>query len=388
MAGNWYSQMIRDVNDKIKRQYITPIQIQHDDEYKSHLSELYTDIQKDLLKNNAPESFVVCIEHYAKAILNAVEYQYTGNVAAAQLEMDQLLDDLLAEDTGVAVSAIKNSISFLDVDDALSGGENDIQFFRARTSDNFIVYDREDMLHIPFDKRYLVSTERFSIPGLPCLYLGTSSYGCWLEIGAPADSCFNVSAIELDNENRILNLTVTSEMLEYCIEKQIAGEDTVLSLFKLWLLTIATSYKVNQDKRSFKSEYVIPQLLMLSCKKKNLYGTAYYSKQLKDDRFANRVSVNLAIIADYHGESKLSSICKRIKLSRSYNYAMFKNLMASLKYRQIYLNVDNSRYIVNIGDFERQVPYRETEFYEFDMYLFAQLEKERQYIDVDEINNR
>lgn len=64
---------------------------------------------------------------------------------------------------------------------------------------------------------------------------------------------------------------------------------------------------------------------------------------------------------------------------------MFKQLFASLKYKSHHLNVDDSAMVTNIGDFKRQVPYRETEFYAFDEYLFAHLELER--LDIDKVNN-
>ena len=81
------------------------------------------------------------------------------------------------------------------------------------------------------------------------------------------------------------------------------------------MLTISTSYKITERERNFKSEYVIPQLLMLSCKKLNLYGVAYYSKQLEDDRFADHACVNLAVFANFNGEKKISNTFKDILLT-------------------------------------------------------------------------
>ena len=37
---------------------------------------------------------------------------------------------------------------------------------------------RKDMFHIPFEKRHLVSGQRFSIHGVPSVYLGESIYDC------------------------------------------------------------------------------------------------------------------------------------------------------------------------------------------------------------------
>ncbi len=44
---------------------------------------------------------------------------------------------------------------------------------------------------------------------LPCLYLGTTSYVCWLELGRPADHEFNVSPVQLDNTQRVFKVKET-----------------------------------------------------------------------------------------------------------------------------------------------------------------------------------
>ena len=44
-----------------------------------------------------------------------------------------------------------------------------LSFFKARVNGDFL--ERKDMLHIPFNKREIVSNQRFSVTGLPCLYL-------------------------------------------------------------------------------------------------------------------------------------------------------------------------------------------------------------------------
>ena len=48
--------------------------------------------------------------------------------------------------------------------------------------------EKEDIFHIPFEDRHKVPSHRYSIPGLPCLYLCGSLYACWEELGPPAIS--------------------------------------------------------------------------------------------------------------------------------------------------------------------------------------------------------
>jgi len=53
---------------------------------------------------------------------------------------------------------------------------------------------REDLFHIPFEERHKVATQRYSIPGLPCLYLSGSLYTCWEEMGRPPFHELHVAA--------------------------------------------------------------------------------------------------------------------------------------------------------------------------------------------------
>ncbi|MFW8247620.1 hypothetical protein ACOIDW_27415, partial [Klebsiella pneumoniae] len=56
--------------------------------------------------------------------------------------------------------------------------------FRVRKSDTPLS-EREEIFHIPFTERQNVSAQRYSVAGLPCLYLGTSLYVCWQEMNKP-----------------------------------------------------------------------------------------------------------------------------------------------------------------------------------------------------------
>src|SRR5262249_34580255 len=42
-----------------------------------------------------------------------------------------------------------------------------------------------DLFHIPFEQRHKVARQRYSHPGVPCLYLGQSLYCCWKEMAEP-----------------------------------------------------------------------------------------------------------------------------------------------------------------------------------------------------------
>src|SRR5205823_638449 len=57
--------------------------------------------------------------------------------------------------------------------------------FRMRIGSAAGRHQLGDLFHIPFNSRHLITNQRYSFPGLPCLYLGQSLYVCWEELGRP-----------------------------------------------------------------------------------------------------------------------------------------------------------------------------------------------------------
>jgi len=343
--------------------FYTPITISKDSEYRGCLERIYTELENTLIDVNSENYYIEEVRKFKKSLLDAVDQYYCGYISEAQYKIDELIGEVCPSQ--LAVSHIKDSISF-----GTYSYEQDVQFFRARCNEKIIDYKGEEMLHIPFSKRSIVKSERFSIPGLPCLYLGTSSYVCWMEMGRPADHMFNVSPVTLDNTQQILNLAVNFR--DFCLSKNYSDEDRK-SIFKLFLLSLATSYKINEYNREFKSEYIISQLVMLACMKRGLSGLTYYSKQVDNDNFAYSIGVNLALFALYSPGKELSDICDHISISDSFNYSMYKHLMIPQTFRRANLRIDNIGSIQNIGTYDRQYPYKETTFYSFDHYLYAYL---------------
>lgn len=348
----------------------TPFKVKYDNEYFPALKSMLSDLIKRFKAAGLDESIIEIIDNYKEKIVNSIEMYYCGNLVGAQTIVNEIIDEF---SEAPAITGINDSIAF-------PNNGREIQFFRARLSDNVIDFPATEMLHIPFNKRSIVKSERFSIPGLPCLYLGNSSYACWIEMGCPADHRFNVSPIVLDNTQRVLNLTVTlgdlynfNEGDTKCSKEQM--DYYLINLLKLMILTFSTSYKIDEQNRNFKSEYILSQMIMLACKSKGLDGITYYSKQASSEAFACTVGVNLVLFATFNGEECLSSICEHIKIGDSYNFSMFKQLLPCQTYKGYDLSVMCSPYIRNIGSMKRQIPYDETMFYEFDKYLFANWDK-------------
>lgn len=392
---NWVSDIIRVQNAPrvIKANYISPQRIEDENQYKEQLVAWMNSLEEGFRKKAVDSQYVDTIIELRTAIVDILDKYHAGNIGDAYENMKSIISTMMRKSVGIAVSSIQKSFSFNEVEDVLNDSiqNTQIEFFRARTSDKYCVFDRKEMLHISFDMRGRVPSARFSIPGLPCLYLATTSYCCWLELRTPADHQFNVSPVRINQGRKILNLTMSADLFEHIAmltETDKTANQYTIEALKLWILSYASSFKISADNRSFKEEYIIPQLIMLVSKDLGLDGVSYYSKQVEDDRFAHMLSVNLALFARYNGEKRFSEICKDIEIAPSYNYAMFKQLGRSEKYKidNIELHIRNSRYPKLIGGFDRQNEYQFTEFYDFDRYLFSHIASEMKKVDVDEEN--
>lgn len=170
---------------------------------------------------------------------------------------------------------------------------NPIGLFRARISVEKLQY--KDMLHIPLEKHGLVSTHRFSMSGIPCIYLATSTYCCWLELNMPSRYMLYVSSVQIPNNIKILNLAISPDFIE---TMSICHSDEDISFLKEMLeifpLVYATSYNILEQNRSFKSEYIVSHLVMQCMKELGIDAVAYFSKKISNET-AYPYAINIAI---------------------------------------------------------------------------------------------
>lgn len=263
--------------------------------------------------------------------------------------------------------------------------DSELIFFRARTE---YYNDYKEMYHIPLNKRDLVGTERFSVPGIPCFYMGAFVYDVWLEMGRPAYSDFNVSAIKLTDIGKrlqVLNLTATPYLLlginsivgnVYEKEKNLS---LVRVLLRIYPLVIATSIRNKSPRGKFRFDYIISHLIMMNIKSLGIDGVAYLSKRIEyGEDCAVPELVNFAFPAfDESKTNKLyGSICDKIKITRASNYEEFLSLelindqrMEKTSYFAktfVAPGLDNVNRI-NISG--RYVDYHNTGFYRFENHL-------------------
>ncbi|KSU64597.1 hypothetical protein AS034_01810 [[Bacillus] enclensis] len=209
-------------------------------------------IAVEQLEHNLGSDTTAKIKTVSYAVSNAVLEYFKGNPASAYHDFSDVLNDIEKELTGLNIA------------------ESSLTYFRIRennggSSHNFT---RGEMFHIPFELRSLVSTQRFSIPGLPSIYLGSTLYVCWEEMNRPNFKNLNCSMYKSRKTLTLIDLGIPPLFIaKYCDQKLKKGENALVenilkTYFLLWPLIAASSVKVNKKNHPFKPEYIIPQLLL------------------------------------------------------------------------------------------------------------------------------
>lgn len=119
------------------------------------------------------------------------------------------------------------------------------------------VFPAKEMFHIPFNLRHKVSLARYSVSGYPCLYISRSVWANWEEMHEPKISDFTVSRLELQNPINVLDLRVPVWREDY-------SDQDLLSQLVTIPLVLACSVKTRYPDDNFRSEYIVPQLVMLA----------------------------------------------------------------------------------------------------------------------------
>lgn len=168
------------------------------------------------------------------------------------------------------LNSIKHCFSAMYSIDDVAGALTHL--YRMR-SDKRSALSQQEVFHVPFESRHLVATYRYSIPGLPCLYLGGSAYVCWEECGRPALDSVHLSRFQpasgctlqlLDFGWRPAQMAALIDCGKYQeqLSRRSNVSDLVVAHALCWPLVAACSIKVRHPTANFKPEYIIPQLVL------------------------------------------------------------------------------------------------------------------------------
>ncbi len=143
--------------------------------------------------------------------------------------------------------------------------------YRARINDTTDDFKDEEMFHINYKQRGKVKPERFSLSGVPCLYLGGSSYVCWLELNRPQFDQFQVALISQQYKEKDLKVIdlckyplifykeLKEEEKENSSEQQ---EEKILKYLQWWPIMATCLIAVKNQVDYFKPEYIFSEFLL------------------------------------------------------------------------------------------------------------------------------
>ena len=199
--------------------------------------------------------------------VRALRPQIDSLAARILLSLDAHLSGKLDLSYQTMKGALEDVRSFLAVTNNQDVNRID-PIFRARSIDTPYETQDDELLHIPFDKRHRVGSQRYSIPGMPMLYLGSTSFGCWTELGRPPLDRLVANCWKPISPLNVLNLSYTPSNLSL-FPAPTAGSNPALHQFLvahavIWPLVAALSIRTPRSERGFpfRVDYIVPQLLL------------------------------------------------------------------------------------------------------------------------------
>lgn len=374
-------RLIKSVSDENLRDFFNdnkdilrlPIEVDKSEDVFETLFSRWNKYYK-LVENTAwLSSSLITIKSYGKSIKKAVDLYFSGDLLKASKKIKNLLKRL-----------IKNNCVCYLADNYIDSEV--LHWFRARTS-NYTPLTSDDLRHIPFNKRSAITNQRYSINGIPCLYLGSSAFVCWEELNRPTPDTLWINRY-MQNQAynsifKVLNLSTTAYMLcnyEMNISKKFDRAEFIKDFFEMWILQSACSIVVKEQNRAFIGEYIIPQLVMQNIKEIGIDGVLYFSVKMKNAYYNQFgwIARNLAIPAFDENKDALYSkeIYDMFKMSEPINVGMFNSDIITPVKQKINPNSNFARTnaCVHISD-EISSLYNETIFYRVELELLNRILK-------------
>ncbi len=289
------------------------------DHYLSYLSSINTtddDISRLLQERET-------IADTAKLVLESIDNYYLGHPNKAFTNI------------GKAISKVRKYFLGLSGDSEIGTWINRAGLYRIRLSK---LHDlrRQDLFHVPFELRSRLRTQRYSIPGLPCLYMGSSIYVCWEELGRPDLQSVHISRLECMKATKLRIMTIgptPARVLDHFREGNQTNNKNIdrmatnaaLLLAICWPIILACSLRVNDEGASFKSEYIIPQLvLQWVSSQENVDGVQYPSLHVDHHKVDSRLTWNYAFPArtSQNRTGYCSTLSKWFRLTEPLSWAV------------------------------------------------------------------
>jgi hypothetical protein len=300
---------------------------------------------KDLMKKE--------FERYSDFIKNSAElcvYKDEISMICKQLveiikkyEGGYIQDSIKIMEQLMAMVRKKGFLKEITIQMAATTMDTPKNFYRMRISDEYI-YKRCEIFHIPLSKRRTVRTQRYSIPGFPCLYLSSSVYTCWEELGKPPLDKTYISKFSLQENISMLDIrSIDPKRLFYYdridlytdSEKMYIksiSEKKQIAAVVLWPLAFSCSLYGSSTNDIYRPEYIIPQLLLQWVRKSNLDGIAYLTIRANTESIDPYYCVNYTFPVKKFHKDFCSNLSKKFKLTSAFRCDELNDVMRGHQY--------------------------------------------------------
>jgi hypothetical protein len=222
------------------------------------------------------------LKNLINGINAAIDNYYAGKV----YEASKIFNEAIVE----------NIFQYDKIPSMLTMGANH-SFYRARKKEPLKHYKRSDLFHVPFEKRHSITTKRYSIPGLPTLYFGESTYVCWEELEQSDINELWFSRFQNQKNVNVIELLRYEDFKKNVYDKLTFDHATKNGFLFRYIvnfpLNIACTIKVKEKDGAFKPEYIIPQLLLQYVSTNhNIDGIKYPSTKVEYNRLTEVPAYN------------------------------------------------------------------------------------------------
>jgi hypothetical protein len=207
---------------------------------------------------------------------------------------------------------------------------------------------RKNIFHVPFEMRRLVRNQRYSIAGLPSLYLGSSIWISWDELGRPDLNSVFVSRFRIVEEVKVLDFQLPPQLAWKIYEWLLAqsksavrapnirldellarySDEFIASYIACWPLIAACSIRVNSRDGSFFPQYIVPQLLLQwVTKAQKVDGIRYFSTRISEQAMDFYINTNCVFPArEITNEGHCSYLKRKFNLTAPISWEILQNL--------------------------------------------------------------
>lgn len=309
-----------------------PLPVFYDSEDKSSLIEFISKYRSDVLDdfdfflaNDSMKNCSIDIYNKLTSIKIEIEIEFESIIKALKCVNDSSYGE--AED--IIDKLFENAEGRFCVTDINNFSALPKEIYRIRQNIDKDEILSIDLFHVPYTKRNLLTNERFSISGQPCLYLSTSLSIAWQECGMPpsfyySEYKYNEDRNTSNDEWQFLSFRSPKDIINYfLISKDFFEEecniDFIFKYLRTFPVIFACSIASINKNYPFKPEYVFPQLVMQWVHRNinKIKGVMYFSCVYSDDDLCWSPAYNIALPAtDFNDEGYSLPLLSKFKIEK------------------------------------------------------------------------